>query len=40
MIMDVRIEIEGLHDFKELKKLIEGLYYDRKIYEISLLNVD
>ena len=40
MIFDVRIEIEDLHDFKEIELLLKAAYSDRKIYEISLLNVD
>jgi hypothetical protein len=40
MIFDVRIEIEDLHDFKEIKALFESTYSHRKIYEVSLLNVD
>lgn len=40
MVFDIRIEIEGVHGFEEIKKLFEEKYRDRKIYEVSLQNVD
>ncbi len=40
MYMDIRIEIESLTNFKEIKELITEKYKERKIYEISLLNMD
>lgn len=40
MIFDIRVEIEDLHDFKEIKALFEATYSNKKIYEVSLLNVD
>jgi len=40
MIFDIRVEIENLHSFEEIKKLLEETYSDRIIYEVSLLNVD
>jgi len=39
MVIDLRVEIDGV-GFEDLKKKIEEAFKDKRIYEISLLNVD
>jgi len=40
VVMDIRIEIDGVHDFKEIEELLKTKYKNRKIWEISLQNID
>lgn len=39
VVFDIRVEIEGLTSFEELKRVIEEAFKG-KVYEVSLLNVD
>jgi len=39
-VFDLRIEIQDLDKFEEIKQLFRQTYPNKEIYEIKLLNVD
>jgi len=39
-VFDVRIEIEGVWEFEKIEEALRKAFKDKKIYEISCLNVD
>ena len=39
-VFDIRVEIENVGDFKEIESALKEKFKGRKIYEISLVNVD
>ena len=38
--MEIRLEIENVGDFEEIKKALKDAYPNKKIYELTLLNID